>query len=935
MKVRLISSNDMSEREKTPISMDSCFRKIMKFCFVACVWLFSLFIVRAEPEDKSVIRESHYILVGSEYSYPPYCFVDEEGKAAGFSVDIFRAAASAMSLKVVFKVDFWDQLMQNLKAGDIDALPLVGRTPEREANFDFTFPYLSMHGTIVLRKGDTITNTLADLIGKEIAVMKGDNAEEFLQRIKLNAKLITTPTFEDALLELSNGKYDAVVMQKIVALQLIKKLGITNVITKGILVEEFSQSFCFAVKKGNNQLLSLLNEGLSVIIADGTYRRLHAKWFGPLETSNQMQSRIIVGGDANFPPFEFLDGNGQPAGFNVDLIRKIANQLGITVDFRLKDWNITMKELSRNEIDIVPGMFYSYERDQIFSLSPAHIHLSQAIVVREGTPVPGTMADLKGKSILVQDADLMHDVAIKLGFEDQLTLTVSQEKVLLLLSQGGYDCALVSKLSALYWIKKHDLKNLYINPNPVLSAEFCFAVAKGNEALLAQFSEGLASLIATGEYRQIYSKWFDALDNQKPGFVDILKYSLVILIPILILLIGSLIWSRTLQKRVYLKTLELQNEVRIRKTAEEKLRESENHYRELIENIWEGIGIVDTDENFVFANPAAAYLLGVPNGDLTGRNLKEFMSRKELLKIKKQTLLRKDGIKSSYELKINVDGEERILLVTATPQTDKDGQYTGTFGVFRDITHRKKAEKAIKENAQQLKELNATKDKFFSIIAHDLRNPVNSILTFSDLLLTNFKNYNQDKLEKFLISIHNLSKQAFDLLENLLIWAKSQTGKISMDSEILNINSLISYNTSLLKEMALRKNISISYPPDNNFYVFADKNMINTVLRNLITNAIKYTPSGGKIEIHTELLKNQVKISVEDSGMGMTKEIKNNLFLIERSISTPGTENEKGTGLGLILCKEFVERHGGKIWVESDSGKGSKFMFTLPLSAPE
>jgi signal transduction histidine kinase len=170
------------------------------------------------------------------------------------------------------------------------------------------------------------------------------------------------------------------------------------------------------------------------------------------------------------------------------------------------------------------------------------------------------------------------------------------------------------------------------------------------------------------------------------------------------------------------------------------------------------------------------------------------------------------------------------------------------------------------------------------------------------------------------------------LLENLLEWANSQRGKISFNPIPLNLNEIFKEEFKMLDEMAGRKYIKLNSRFTDDLTIVADKNMIKTILRNLISNAIKFTNKNGKVEVTATSDNKQVMISVSDSGIGMTKETMAKLFRIDSNLSTHGTENEKGTGLGLILCKEFVEKHGGKIWVESESGKGSIFRFTLPMN---
>ena len=231
----------------------------------------------------------------------------------------------------------------------------------------------------------------------------------------------------------------------------------------------------------------------------------------------------------------------------------------------------------------------------------------------------------------------------------------------------------------------------------------------------------------------------------------------------------------------------------------------------------------------------------------------------------------------------------------------------------------------------KLIELNATKDKFFSIIAHDLRSPFQAILGFSQLLEMKVYNQNQEITLNFVQNIRKSAENTLKLLVNLLEWARSQTGKIKFSPQIFSIGNLVNEAILLADSAASNKNITISSTLTEDFKIYADRNMINTVLRNLISNAIKFTTRNGKIVLKVSILDNAVLIVVSDTGIGIVPEKMQKLFNINEKVYSDGTEDEKGTGLGLILCKEFVEKHGGTIWVESEVGKGSDFKFTIPL----
>jgi len=238
----------------------------------------------------------------------------------------------------------------------------------------------------------------------------------------------------------------------------------------------------------------------------------------------------------------------------------------------------------------------------------------------------------------------------------------------------------------------------------------------------------------------------------------------------------------------------------------------------------------------------------------------------------------------------------------------------------------------IEEKNTKLQELNATKDKFFSIIAHDLRGSFNTILGFSDLISSCNDDYNQKDIITYANVVNSSAKNSFSLLENLLEWAMSNSKIMDFKPQYLDLKPFIAENENTWKSLALAKNITINYAVPDNLLVYADSNMLNTILRNLLTNAIKFTQNGGKVTISSLQREKEIEITVSDTGIGMNNETRSKLFKINEKASSLGTENEAGTGLGLLLCKEFVEKHNGKIWCMSELGNGSDFKFTLPLS---
>jgi signal transduction histidine kinase len=237
----------------------------------------------------------------------------------------------------------------------------------------------------------------------------------------------------------------------------------------------------------------------------------------------------------------------------------------------------------------------------------------------------------------------------------------------------------------------------------------------------------------------------------------------------------------------------------------------------------------------------------------------------------------------------------------------------------------------IQNKNELLKELNSTKDKLFSIISHDLRSPFSAILGFQDLLVSNYSGYTDEERIEMLRQVQSTTNQVYYLVENLLSWSRIQTNSIKPIPVLFNLKEILPDKIDLYQDIAKVKGITLESKIPDNLEGYADINIMTGVLRNLINNSIKFTPNGGKITISAEQENNHVLISVNDTGTGMSTTQINELFSIETTKSKQGTNGEPGSGLGLILCKEFTEKNKGQLRIESEEGKGSTFSFTIPL----
>ncbi len=376
-------------------------------------------------------------------------------------------------------------------------------------------------------------------------------------------------------------------------------------------------------------------------------------------------------------------------------------------------------------------------------------------------------------------------------------------------------------------------------------------------------------------------------------------------------------------------------DVTISRKAERMIQKSEKKYRMLVENSLQAMMIIQKGR-IVFANSKLEELSQYAVDHLInlGRQWLKVIIHPDDLRMAmhnvKDALDGKDvGAKNEYRI-IRKDGSIRWI-ETLTSTVDYLEQ-PSLLVVAIDITDRKEAETFLIASGEKLKQANAMKDKFFSIVAHDLKNPFNAILGFSNLLNEAYDNLDTGQRKSFIKNICEASENTFKLLQNLLDWSRTQTGNIDYHPGTIDLSVIANDNIALLQSAAVSKKIRIIMNIPFNTTAWADENMVKTVVRNLLSNAIKFTPNGGRVELMAEMLNGEVMVCVVDNGVGVAPENLPRLFRIDEQFKSKGTDNETGTGLGLILCKELVEKNNGRIWAESKPDEGSRFCFTLPVT---
>jgi len=407
------------------------------------------------------------------------------------------------------------------------------------------------------------------------------------------------------------------------------------------------------------------------------------------KTLDSRESTIIVGGEIDYPPYSFLDKNGEPTGFQVELTQAIARTMGMNVEIRLMPWPEARKALEDGTIDAIHGMFYSKGRAKIYDFSPPHSTVSDAIFARKDTPSVESVEDLRDKEIVVMRGEVMHDYILEHRLTDRVLLTETPGDTLRLLASGKGDYALVARRPGLYWIKELKLSNITTAGPSVMSFENCFAVRKGNTLLLSRFTEGLNIIGQTGEYSELYEKWLGVLEPTGISLRLVIKYAVIVLTILLLLMAGILLWNRMLRIRVNKKTKEL--------------RESEQKFRETVMDLDEGYYSVTLDGVLLEHNKAFGRILGFDEAaDLKGMRVPDFWQNPDERNIYLKELAAK-GFISGYQIKARKKtGEKITVIINAHLVKDTDNLPQRIEGVLLDITQRMKIEEALNFERKQL-----------------------------------------------------------------------------------------------------------------------------------------------------------------------------------------------------------------------------------------
>ncbi len=630
---------------------------------------------------------------------------------------------------------------------------------------------------------------------------------------------------------------------------------------------------------------------------------------------------IVVSGDDNYPPFAFLDQDGAPAGFMLDLTRAVAQAMEMDLEIRLDPWPVVREQLIQGDIDVIQGMLYSPGRDATHDFSPPVAVIHYVAVVRKGeVDPPRDLADLAGMRLVVQRGDIMHDYVVDHGLEGQAAVVDSLRDVLRELARGRHEVALLPRLSAMYWIEKDGWNNLLVGRHSLFSAGFCYAVLKGRDDLLALFSEGLQVLRDNNEYRRIYEKWMGVYEEGPHSFLDFARYFGMVLLPLVVLLLVALLWSWALRRQVRLRT--------------RQLAASEQKYRAFFENSLDAILLTTPQGGILAANPAACAMFGRTEEEIiqAGRRGLVDMSDPRLPELLEQrcahgkalgelTFTRKDGSRFPAE-------------VSSSAFRDCEGRDV-TSMIIRDATERRQAERDLLQAKEQAEAANKAKSEFLANMSHEIRTPLNGIMGLMQLLQATTLDADQQKyVQMVFTSANRLTRLLSDILDLSMI----EAGKLSIYEAEFSVRDLGNSVMELFTVQARDKGVDLkctldpALPPR----VVGDEARIRQVLFNLMGNALKFTDRG---EVRVDMTPlapvrgEDVRIlfTVSDTGIGIPDDKLGGLFRPFVQVDGSYTRKHQGAGLGLAIVKRIVDLLQGHAFVESVVGEGTTVYVVLPF----
>jgi PAS domain S-box-containing protein len=923
------------------------------FVFILVIFFASLKPLSSFADDSTSVSLSDSILKSaSELDYPPFALVLENGSADGFSVDLLKAVVSTMGRNIQFKVGPWHEIKQQLIDGKLDVLPLVSYSEERDKLFDFTAPFLRLHGTVFVRRGDDSIHDFDDLKDKEVLVMQGDNAHEYAIENQLAGKLVFTDNYEQALQLLSSGQHDAVLMLQLVGFQLLNKLNIKNVVNIHPQQETdikpdsrplsgYEQKFCFAVPEGDKELLALLNEGLAIVIANGIYNELYDKWFGPILPQPQVSWARML----KYLFFVIVPVLLLAAIVGVWYLRREVRKKTRHLQQEVKEKKHTEKILQESEnkfrtlfdVAAIPLCYvdgngvildfnskfiqvFGYTKSDIPTLEkwwvlayPDPEYRKWVITTWESTVKKAQKDNIDIKSVEYQ-------VTCKNGEQKSVIISGSTFK--------GYFLATFIDLTALKQAEER-FETFF----SLISDIFCISDMNGYFRLINPAAEHILGYSQEELLQRPYMDFIHPDDRDKTENVILKKLKqgkkIINFSTRYICKDGSVKWIEWTSHLIQDQNVSyaVGRDCTHRREIEDSLKASELWMRNIYNAFEESVLILSPERKLIKVNKATEKIFGYTEKEIRNQSTSILHADEEHFaafgkKIQEAFVQNKSA---EFEFRVKrKNGEIFPSEHTVSMLKDEAGKSLGIVSVVRDISKRKQDEKILKKTLSDLEKSNAELEQFAYVASHDLQEPLRAAVGFLQLLQSKYKNQLDEKGHHYIERATKAGHRMQRLISDLLKLSRVNTPTSAFESS--DLTKILKETLEYLQPNIKDKKAVVTYAKLPILAV--DRNQIHGLFQNLIGNALKYNDSPvPTIEVGCEDTHREYRFFVKDNGIGIEQEFQDKIFMIFQRLHA--RTDYDGSGIGLALCKKIVERHQGRIWFESEPEKGTIFYFTL------
>ncbi len=878
---------------------------------------------------------SQTIRAGVDPRFPPFVTINDQGEVDGYAVEVLRLVAAEMNVEVSVEAAPWKEVLEELAAGRLDVVPMLSHSHAYESNYDLTFSFISLPQALFAHESRSDLCFLEDSGNDRIAFAKGEVDVSLLQHASSRWEIIQTDRLSEAFALLAEGKVDTVIASRLVGTQLIKSEGLKHIhIVNGELGERFVSSFGMGLPKNKPELLARLNEGLARLMQSGKLQITQQKWIQRSDNLSALPPVITYGGDQDYPPFEFIDKNGNPAGFNIDLARAVANELGISILFELGDWKDIRRKFNSGSYDMV-SMARTGQREDEALFSIPHSLLRESIFARKGVPVLHDLSEAKESRIAVIAGDTMHDYALKLGLQPNLVLTSNLRESLALLNNKEVDYVLGEHLQGLSLIQQYGWKDIREDNHHIQETEYCFAFRENNLPLQLRSTLGLKEIKENGRYHEIYTQWLGILEpdhHHHPVF----KWVLILLAITLVVALIALLLLAILRKMVKVRTVQLIKSNQRLKLAREQavqLYEESEKSKLILErtefalsHISDQVLWLNPNGSLAFINEANCQKLGYTQDELLQLTISDIdpnfpLERWHLFwrELKEQGTLEFDA---TCQRK---DGSLFPVEVHAWFFSMKDQPLC--FAIARDITKRNARIQEIHEARLKAQEGNRSKSEFLSMVSHELRTPLNQIISPCEILLDEDLPESAREMVKH---AHKASTHLLRLVDCILEYSDRNSaipGTLkSIQTEqwcqtLLKPHSLIART----KGLSIRMEIASGVPKLIHVY----ESRLKLILNNFLDNAMRFSKQGN-IVFRVDCTGKKLKFSITDQGPGIETETLKKIFNPFWQLDMTLARAHHGIGMGLAISQKIAEQCRWKIAVQSELGKGSTFSLILP-----